>query len=351
MPETLSLIIGTSETLSAATLPENATYKGLTWSSSDESVATVDQSGKVTAVSIGNATITVYSADPSTTAACKVTVYQLAQSINLDQTELELYVGDDPVTLVATLLPDDASDKSVTWTSSNSSVATVDSDGKVTATAKGSATITAKTNDGSNLSAACMVMVTVKRNTNGREFVDLGLPSGILWASMNVGATKPEEYGDYFAWGETEPKAVYNVKFNKYCTKSNYWDGTGPMDNKTVLDLEDDVAHVNWGGSWRMPTEAEQDELRNNCTWTWTSQNGVKGRKVTGPNGNSIFLPAAGYRGDADLYDVGSVGDYWSSSLNAASPYRAWCVYFGSGGVYRIGDERYYGLSVRPVSE
>ena len=136
---------------------------------------------------------------------------------------------------------------------------------------------------------------------NGHEYVDLGLPSGLKWATCNVGATAPEEYGDYFAWGETETKATYDLSnykwcngtyesMTKYCTNSEY----GIVDNKTTLELSDDAARVNWGGSWRMPTKAEQDELRNtdNCTWEWTTQNGVNGYKVTSKkNGNSIFLP------------------------------------------------------------
>jgi hypothetical protein len=136
--------------------------------------------------------------------------------------------------------------------------------------------------------------------TPEHEYVDLGL--SVKWATCNVGATKPEEYGDYFAWGETTPKDAYDWSTykwcnggpstqTKYCTNSSY----GTVDNKTTLDLSDDAACANWGGSWRMPTRAEQDELRNNCTWTWTTQNGVNGYKVTGTNGNSIFLPAAGY--------------------------------------------------------
>jgi hypothetical protein len=127
------------------------------------------------------------------------------------------------------------------------------------------------------------------------EYVDLGL--SVKWATFNVGATKPEEYGDYFAWGETEPKEVYD------------W--------STYFEVADDVAAVKWGGKWRMPTMAEQDELRTQCTWTWTSQNGVKGYRVTGTNGNSIFLPAAGYRSGSSLYNTDSKGFYWSSSLNS----------------------------------
>ena len=187
------------------------------------------------------------------------------------------------------------------------------------------------------------------------EYVDLGLPSGTKWATCNVGASSPEDYGDYYAWGETETKSTYDWSTYKWCngssttlTKYNtdsYW---GTVDNKTVLDPEDDVAHVKWGGDWRMPTEAEQDELRAKCTWTWTTQNGKEGYKVTSKsNGKSIFLPAAG-RFDISLINAGSYGAYWSSSLDN-SAVRACGVKLepSSVGWYNFG--RILGLSVRPV--
>jgi hypothetical protein len=126
---------------------------------------------------------------------------------------------------------------------------------------------------------------------------------------------------------------------------------TSYVDNKTTLDPEDDVAHVKWGGSWRMPTKAEQDELHNNCTWTWTTQNGVNGYSVTGPNGNSIFLPAAGYRFGTEACKRGSDGCYWSSSLDSNDSGRAYSLYFVSGGRHCYYGARSNGLSVRPVSD
>ncbi len=195
------------------------------------------------------------------------------------------------------------------------------------------------------------------------EAVDLGLPSGVKWAAFNVGASSPEGYGDYFAWGETEPKSNYSMStyvwcngtgqtFTKYSIKSSYGHN-GFTDNKTVLDLEDDAAHVNWGGSWRMPTDAEWTELRNNCTWTWTTQNGVNGYRVTsnktGYTYKSIFLPAAGGWIDTSLYDVGTEGNYWSSSLSTDTPDCAWDIYFKYGSVDRYYSGRSYGFSVRPV--
>ena len=190
---------------------------------------------------------------------------------------------------------------------------------------------------------------------NGHEWVDLGL--SVKWATCNVGASKPKEYGNYYAWGETTPKAYYNWSTykwcngsaetqTKYCTNSDY----GTVDNKTVLDLEDDAARANWGGAWRMPTDAEWTELRENCTWTWTTKNGVNGYEVKSEaNGNSIFLPAAGYRNDDGLDDAGIAGSYWSGSLNTDYPNGAWNVYFYSDNVRRDYYDRYYGKSVRPV--
>ena len=192
---------------------------------------------------------------------------------------------------------------------------------------------------------------------NGHEYIDLGL--SVKWATMNVGANSPEEHGDYFAWGETQPKATYDWSTYKYkwcngsettLTKYNTDSSYGTVDNKTQLDLSDDAAHVNWGGDWRMPTDAEWTELREQCTWTWTTQNGVKGYKVTSKsNGNSIFLPAAGYRVNSDLGYAGSDGYYWSSSLYTDSPSEAYVLGFDSGSVGRYSNYRCCGQSVRPV--
>ena len=186
--------------------------------------------------------------------------------------------------------------------------------------------------------------------------VDLGL--SVKWASCNVGAESPEEYGGYYAWGETEEKTDYSwstykwcngsyTTLTKYCTSSSY----GTVDNKTTLDPEDDVAHVQWGGNWRMPTKAEQDELRTKCNWEWTTMNGVKGYQVTGPNGNSIFLPAAGYRLGTGVYDRGSFGGYWSATFYENYSSSAFYLYFRSGGHEWDSYGRGYGHTVRPVTE
>lgn len=180
---------------------------------------------------------------------------------------------------------------------------------------------------------------------NGHEYVDLGLPSGTLWATCNVGAKSPEDYGDYFAWGETEGYFSGKTNFNL----QNYkW----AANNKLTLDPEDDVAHVRWGGNWRMPTVSEQRELLANCTFTWTTMNGVYGCKVTGKNGNSIFLPAGGYI-TGEKHQVGEQGKFNSSSLETfPSQYNNHDCYFlrirnSYGEIF--ADCRESGRSVRPV--
>ena len=193
---------------------------------------------------------------------------------------------------------------------------------------------------------------------NGHEYVDLGLSSGTKWATCNVGASKPEEYGGYYAWGETEEKDDYTwetykwcdgdeYSLTKYCTDSYY----GKIDNRTVLAPEDDVAHVKWGGTWRMPTIEEIKELLNECSWQWTNRRGVDGYRVIGPNGKSIFLPAAGYRDGAEADSRGSLGRYWSSSLDSNDSGYACTLYFDGGDHFWDYYIRYCGHSVRPVSK
>ena len=192
---------------------------------------------------------------------------------------------------------------------------------------------------------------------NGHEWVDLGLPSGTKWATMNVGASSPSDYGNYYAWGETSTKSSYtweNLKycldttgdnFSKYVTDSKY----GNVDGKKELDPSDDAAYVNWGTSWRMPSTEQQDELCEECEWIWTSHGGHNGYKVVGPNGNSLFLPAAGYRNVTELDNVGSDGRYWSRTLDTSFGRIAYSLYFDSSGVAWDDDYRRSGLSVRAV--
>ena len=195
---------------------------------------------------------------------------------------------------------------------------------------------------------------------HGYEYVDLGL--SVKWATMNVGASTPEGYGEYFAWGEVEPKTTYNWSTYKWCngtssTMTKYCNNStvgnnGFTDNLTQLESEDDAATVNWGGNWRMPTDAEITELRENCTWTWTIINEVKGYVVTGPNRNSIFLPATGCRDNDRLQYVGVYGHYWSNSLYASSPVGAWRLIFNNNIIttdFDLTKGRAYAQSVRPV--
>jgi len=194
---------------------------------------------------------------------------------------------------------------------------------------------------------------------DSHEWVDLGLPSGTLWATCNVGANSPEERGDYFAWGETSPKEKYGYNTYKWCdcsfipyhlTKYNTDSKWGVVDNKTELEPEDDAAYVNWGPSWRMPTKEQIIELRGSCTWQWTNRNGLRGQLVTGPNGNTLFLPAAGFRRGKDNIDFGSYGHYWSRVLDVTNPFYTYCLRFDySGSVSWLNLSRNFGRSVRAV--
>lgn len=179
--------------------------------------------------------------------------------------------------------------------------------------------------------------------------VDLGL--SVYWASCNVGADSPEEYGDYFAWGETKPKSSYSSDNSvTYGLSISTLESRGIIDANGNLTAEYDAATANWSSAWRMPTLTEMKELYNNCTWEWTTQNGVYGRKVTGPNGNSIFLPAAGYRDSASLNFAGSDGRCWSATPGSGSD-DACYLYFYSDNYYWYYNGRYYGHTVRPVSD
>ncbi len=189
---------------------------------------------------------------------------------------------------------------------------------------------------------------------NGYKYINLGLPSGLKWATCNVGATSAEDYGDYFAWGETSPKAEYDWDTYLHWNDIN---GDGWCDNGEATINSDisgnaqyDAATANWGGSWRMPTKEEQQELMDNCTWTWKTQNGVNGYKVTGPNGNSIFLPAAGFINGSSLYD-GIDGGYWSSTPNDYTYGSAYGLFFYNGVEYVSYIYRNDGLTVRPITE
>ena len=176
------------------------------------------------------------------------------------------------------------------------------------------------------------------------HMIDLGLPSGTKWACCNVGASTPEGYGNYYAWGETQPKDVYSQDTYQY-----YQDGSYVNIGSDIAGTGYDAATANWGSPWRMPSLAQIQELLNNTTSTWTTQNEVNGMKFTGSNGGSVFLPAAGYRWSDELSYAGSRGYYWSSTLYESSPISAYYLYFYSGFAGWGSDRRYDGQSVRPV--
>lgn len=286
-------------------------------------------------------------------------------SVSLSHNQLAISAGQN-AQLSAIVNPSSALDKSVTWNSSNPSVASVSPDGFVLGVSEGVATITVKTNEG-GYTASCEVSVI---DCSTPEYiVDLGLLSGIKWSSCNLGASKPEQYGCYYQWSglqDVTSTSIYldysicpyhigsgfTTGWTKYIPSnwSSYWSGPGSLDNKIVLDPEDDVAHVKLGGKWRMPTMDDWRELMNNCTSEWTTMNGVSGLKfISKKNGNSIFLPAAGARSRDSLNDVGSYGDYWSSSLFTYYPSCAYYMYFSSGSLNYGDTGRHNGLSVRPV--
>lgn len=187
-----------------------------------------------------------------------------------------------------------------------------------------------------------LIQIEEELKVMGHEYVDLGLPSGLKWATCNVGANSPEEDGGYYAWGEVDIKDEYNY-------------GNCVTYGKSMSDISGnptyDVARKKWGSSWRLPTEAEFQELLDECNWQWTAQGGKEGYKVTGPNGNSIFLPAAGYRDGSSLYDAGEYGYYWSSAFLESDDRSAFGLYFNSSCRSVYGGYRDDGRSVRPVLE
>ena len=185
---------------------------------------------------------------------------------------------------------------------------------------------------------------------NHPHMIDLALPSGTLWACCNVDAKKPEDYGGYYAWGETNTKSEYTKE--NYLYKKNKKGTKFQKIGACISGTQYDVAHVKWGGSWQLPTEEQVKELLDNCNeGEWTTLNGVVGRRFTGPNGGSIFLPAAGDRYGIDLYDCGTYGNYWSGAQSTSDSSDAYSLYFYSGYAIWSGGYRDFGQSVRPVAK
>ena len=407
--------LGRQLNLFATVTPSNATPSSVVWSTSDAAVATV-YNGVVTARTVGECDITATCVDKH--AVCHISVVETTIVISLDKHDAKL-LPNHSLTITPTMTPISTELK---VTSSDPSVAAarlMNGIVQVVGLAEGTTMIVVSSVDDQAVPDTCDVIVYTEcgdincdgyvnisdvtklidfllsgnpegistnnadTDSDGKvnisdvtklidfllrgywnhphenDWVDLGLPSGTLWATMNVGANSPEGYGDYFAWGETTPKDVYNwttykwcvspSKMTKYCTES-YWGADGFTDGKTELDPEDDAAYVNWGSSWRMPTWVQQQELAELCTWTWTTQNGVNGSLVTGPNGNTIFLPAAG-----DIWNelngaIGNRGTIWSRTLWPGYPIYACSMYLGLDGVHWDKDwDRANGFTVRAV--
>ena len=287
------------------------------------------------------------------------TFNNIVTNIILSKEELNMVIGEN-VRIYATPMNGIGSEVNadIQWLSSDESVAIVNNEGLVTAVKEGSCTITASVD---SVKSTCNIVVSSPdENDSVFEYVDLGL--SVNWATCNVGAASPERYGDYYAWGEIETKRYYSwdnyiwanaseKSLTKYCNAREYGND-GFYDGKTILDPENDVAHVKWGGEWRMPSVSELNELLENCTWVWSTQNGVDGYRVTsnkpGYEGNYIFLPVGYLQGDG-LSGYDYIGCYLSNSVNTDNPDNAWYLDFSSGRKRLDSTYRCYGLAVRPV--
>ena len=420
---TLSLVEGKEAHLTATTAPANATYGAVTWSSSNPLVAQVSEVGLVTAIATGTATITCAAADgKGAQATCTVKVTEAVDptigdanedgnvsvgdltyvlSVILGRIEqgedISLYDvdGDGVITLDDVLAIADIilgnehqpqvhfleipstltiglgettrlsrtvipykMEGNLTWSSSDENVVAVTADGTITAVHAGTATVTLAEPDG--ISAECVVTVDASYgSTDGHTWVDLGLPSGTHWATVNLGALSQQEYGSYYAWGETQPKDNYTwntylhcngsaTTLTKYCTTPN----KGTRDDKTLLEPADDAATAAWGSNWCMPTEEQFQELFNPAytTTVWTEQNGLYGRLVTSRmNGNTLFLPAAGYMNGTTLSSSGSGGYYATRNLSTNDCDYNRSLSLGSSTATLTDTYRCYGQSVRPV--
>jgi uncharacterized protein YjdB len=337
-PDEIALIEGAQQQLAATVLPEDATSKDIVWSSSAPDVATVDESGKVTAVAAGLAIIKATCGGKEGTCAVTVSTPIPVETVSVAPETLTLKPGEG-ADLTATVLPADATDQTIVWTSSDEAVATVSETGHVTAVATGSAIITATCG---GQAGTCDVNVTII------NAVDLGLPSGTLWADRNIGADGPTAFGDFFSWGELAPKTTYEWSSYQWgtedaITKYNYDDA------RTALLPEDDAATVLIGSDWRLPSYYEWYELMESCEWTWDDAN--KGYTVAGPNGNSIFFPASGVRpvNETEM-PVGDYGGYWTDRANSQEVSSALIVYFYDDGTLDYwSDPRCWGYPVRAV--
>lgn len=352
--KSITMSSGDTFTLIATVSPEDAEYSSVIWSSSDESVVSV-VNGFITAYAEGKAMITAKEENSGNADYCTVEVlprYIPIRSLSLSKTSLTVIEGDSEAISV-NITPFNATNKNLFWESSNPSVAKVE-DGTLTALKKGNTTIRVKAEDG-DFTAVCRV--TVNDHYNNHDYVDLGLPSGIKWATMNIGATTSTGFGGYYSWGEISVKDDYTWPYYKFCSSGSSYMVTkycllekfGKVDNKKVLDPEDDVAHVEWGGTWHMPDFDNILELIEKCSWKWTSVDGVSGYKVTGPNGNIVFFPAS--RGKIAYNIFPAPGSYWTRTLSENYNHQALMLSFSEEHVAYYAQDRSDGYTVRAVSE
>ena len=330
----ISLTVGSTQTLTATVTPADALDKSVTWSSNNTSVATVSTYGVVTAKAAGTATITVRTNDGGKTATCTVTVTAVSVTgVSLNKSSLTLYEGDSE-TLTATVSPTNATNKSVTWSTSNSSVASVTSSGRITALSAGSATITVTTSDGGK-KATCSV--TVKSDPHGA--VDLGL--SVKWSSYNYGASSVTAKGGYYMWGDPNGTAQ-PFEFS-------------PPSVSSISGTQYDIVRQHWGGGWRIPTRAEINELYSYCSFTKTTVSGVSVLKVTGPSGASIYLPFTGYAmpddGPIGTVQVSDSSNAYMMSAEASSSGMVYVYYFTPAGTrYSVSyNAAFVKFPIRPV--
>ena len=330
-PSSLELFLGRNESaqLTAEITPPDASDPSVTWSSSAPAVATVSDKGLVQAVSEGKTVITAQSAsNGKVKAECTVSVkYPIVTELQLNYTSAKICeVSSKTLQLVATVKPSDAFDKTLSWSSSDPGVATVSSDGLVTAVSSGSVTITVK-NEKSGKTASCSIHVYYRP-----EAVDLGL--SVKWAAANLGAKSSADQGFYGYWGWTDSKGdtVYSG-------------------GSTTLPPIYDAARTNLGGTWRLPTSDEMQELLDNCTWTWENNSERRGYKVTGKNSRAIFIPAsisAGYyikyTDSVRWHDTGS-GYHWTATRTTGSSNYPHIFIVGPSNQHQLATNQTYVLS------
>ena len=324
--EELNLLEGNDAKLQVAVYPDNAWEKSVTWTSANESVATVDSEGNIHAVAPGATTVTVCSKDGYKTATCnvKVSKYYPVTALSIEPAAVNVLIG-KTISLNTVYSPSNASEKAVDWSSSDEEVCSVSPKGVITGHKVGTSVVTVTSLDARAVtvcSAQCTVTVTAVPLPDA---IDMGL-SSVRWASFNLGASAPEGVGNYYAWGEPETKSSFSFSnykwgdgigtngYQRYTKYVNNLDYGGVIDNLTMLESEDDAAHVALGGKWRMPTYDEWLALLRNCSFTEVTVNGVSGvqfKSKVSPY-NKIFFPYTGYKENSSKVGTG-FGYYWIS--------------------------------------